>query len=245
MIKILAVLLLAIAGFYLGYKLYKSNKENNQTVSLYGALTMICALAGGIVLISYLLLKGSPWTGENKVLMRYILVFCLAVSFVFLGGKLIIRGSRGDNRLTQIAGLSWVLVTLLASGYAISYVSKMNEGWTPEKQQVIMNTCIKQNNSKSLDIAGIMNIARDTLQTDDNIVEDKIYGMVSSSFYDCPCFVKEVTKKYKNDIEYHLDIQKKGGEEKFYAAMDTLCPCGKKSYSKKEIEVVSGIPDDF
>jgi hypothetical protein len=141
MIKILAVLLLAIAGFYLGYKLYKSNKENDQTVSMYATLTMICALVGGIVLISYLLLKGSPWTGENKVLMRYILVFCLAVSFVYLGGKLIIRGRRGDDRLTQIAGLSWVLVTLLASGYAISYVSKMNEGWTSEKQKTILSRC--------------------------------------------------------------------------------------------------------
>ena len=133
MIKILAVLLLAIAGFYLGYKLYKSNKEDDQTVSMYAALTMICAVTGGIVLISYLLLKGSPWTGENKVVMRYILILCIAVSFIYLGGKLIIRGRRGDNKLTQIAGLSWVLVALLASGYALSYVSKMNEGWTPER----------------------------------------------------------------------------------------------------------------
>ena len=81
MIKILAVLLLASAGFYLGYKLYKSNKEDDQTVSMYAALTMICAVTGGIVLISYLLLKGSPWTGENKVVMRYILILCIAVSF--------------------------------------------------------------------------------------------------------------------------------------------------------------------
>ena len=244
MIKILAVLLLAIAGFYLGYKLYKSNKEDDQTVSMYATLTMICALVGGIVLISYLLLKGSPWTGENKVLMRYILVFCLALSFIYLGGKLIIRGRKGDDRLTQIAGLSWVLVTLLASGYAISYVSKMNEGWTPEKQKVLMNNCIKQNDSKSLDVSAIMNIARDTNQSDD-IIQNSIYDFVGASFYDCPCFVKEVMKKYQNDEEYHLALEKEGGEEKFYASMDTLCQCGGKSYSKEEIEVVSGIPDDF
>jgi len=151
MIKILAVLLLAIAGFYLGYKLYKSNKEEDETVSMYAAITMICAVAGGIVLISYLLLKGSSWTGENKVIMRYILILCLAVSFIYLGGKLIIRGRRADNRLTQIAGLSWVLVTLLASGYALSYVSKMNEGWTQERQKALMDKCVEQNASYGYD----------------------------------------------------------------------------------------------
>ena len=125
MIKILAVLLLAIAGFYLGYKLYKSNKEDDETVSMYAAITMICAITGGIVLITYLLLKSSPWTVENKMIMRYILILCVAVSFIYLGGKLIIRGRKAENRLTQIAGLSWVLVTLMASGYALSYVSKI------------------------------------------------------------------------------------------------------------------------
>lgn len=204
MIKILAVLLLAIAGFYLGYKLYKSNKGNDQTVSMYATLTMICALVGGIVLISYLLLKGSPWTGENKVLMRYILVFCLAVSFVYLGGKLIVRGRKGDDRLTQIAGLSWVLVTLLASGYAISYVSKMNEGWTPERQKALMDKCIEQNAS---------------------------YG------YDCPCFVEEVMKKYQTNEAYNAAM-KGGNEDKFHEAMDTLCPCGVKSYSESEVESI-------
>jgi len=211
MIKILAILLLTVAGFYLGYKLYKSNKENDQTVSMYATLTMICAIVGGIVMVSYLLLKGSPWTVENKVIMRYILIFCLAVSFIYLGGKLVIRGRKGDNRLTQIAGLSWVLVTLLAAGYSISYVSKMNVGWTPERQKALMDKCVRQNVS---------------------------YG------YDCPCFVKEVMKKYKTNEAYNAAM-KGENEDKFHNAMDTLCPCGVKSYSKEDIEVVSGIPDDF
>ena len=141
MIKILAILLLSLAGFYLGYKLYKSNKENNPTLSLYATLTMICAISGGIVLISYLLLKEDHWTGENKALFGYILVCCLSVSFLFLGAKLIIRGRKGDDRLAQIAGLSWVLVTLLASGYVLSYVSKMNDGWTDEKRATITAMC--------------------------------------------------------------------------------------------------------
>lgn len=237
MIKILAVLLLAIAGFYLGYKLYKSNKEEDETVSMYAAITMICAVAGGIVLISYLLLKGSSWTGENKVIMRYILILCLAVSFIYLGGKLIIRGRRTDNRLTQIGGLSWVLITLLSAGFSLSYVSKMNQGWTQEKQIVVLNMCIKQNDSKSLDIAAVMGMARDST-LDDSFIKDEIYNIISTSSYDCPCFVKEVTNQFKNDLDFHAALEKKGGEDKFYAGMDTLCPCGAKSYSEEEIEVI-------
>jgi hypothetical protein len=149
MIKILAVLLLSLAGFYLGYKLYKSNKENNPTLSLYATLTMICAISGGIVLTSFLMLKGDHWTGENKALLRYILVCCLTVSFLFLAAKLIIRGRKGDDRLAQIAGLSWVFVTLLASGYALSYVSKMNEGWTSERQKLLTEQCVKYNDTGS------------------------------------------------------------------------------------------------
>ena len=202
MIKILAVLLLAIAGFYLGYKLYKSNKEDDETVSMYAAITMICAITGGIVLISYLLLNGSPWTVENKMIMRYILILCVAVSFIYLGGKLIIRGRKADNRLTQIAGLSWVLVALLASGYALSYVSKMNEGWTQERQKALMDKCVEQNAS---------------------------YG------YDCPCFVKEVMNKYKTNEDYNASM-KGDVEDQFHEAMDTLCPCGVKSYSEDEVE---------
>lgn len=149
MIKILAVLLLALAGFYLGYKLYKANKENDHSISMYATLTMLCAVSGGVILISYLLLKGTPWTGENKVLMRYILICCVSLSFLFLGAKLIIRGRRGDDRLTQIAGLSWVMVALLASGFALSYVSEMNKGWTPERQKKLLEQCIKYNDTGS------------------------------------------------------------------------------------------------
>jgi len=149
MVKILAVLLLALAGFYLGYKLYKSNKENNPILSLYASLTMICALSGGIVLIAFLLLKGDHWTGENKMILRYILVSCLTISFLFLAAKLIIRGRKGENRMAQIAGLTWVLVTLLASGYALSYVSKMNDGWTAERQKQLMEQCVKYNDTGS------------------------------------------------------------------------------------------------
>jgi hypothetical protein len=206
MIKILAVLLLAIAGFYLGYKLYKSNKEDDQTVSMYAALTMICAVTGGIVLISYLLLKGSPWTGENKVVMRYILILCIAVSFIYLGGKLIIRGRRGDNKLTQIAGLSWVLVALLASGYALSYVSKMNEGWTPERQKALMDKCVEQNASYGYDCPCFVQEVMKKYKTNEDY-NAAMKGQVEDQFHEamdtlCPCGVKAYSEEEVEAVDF-------------------------------------------
>ena len=190
--KILAVLLLSLAGFYLGYKLYKANKENNPTLSLYATLTMICAISGGIVLISFLMLRGDHWTGENKALLRYILVCCLTVSFLFLAAKLIIRGRKGDNRLAQIAGLSWVLVTLLASGYALSYVSKMNDGWTTEKRDAITAKCNPSIYNCSCYLEESMKMFKDPdemtrvlSKEDDNKAKvDKFNSVIDSQ---CPC----------------------------------------------------------
>jgi len=141
MVKILAVLLLSLAGFYLGYKLYKANKDRDEGVSLYATITLICALLGGVVLITYLLLGESGWTDDSKAMMRLILVSGTGASFLFLGGSLIIRGRRSSDKLTQIAGLTWVLITLFASGYCLSYINKMNDGWTQEKREKVLSRC--------------------------------------------------------------------------------------------------------
>ena len=124
MIGILAVLLLAIAGFYLGYKLYKSNKEDDETVSMYAAITMICAITGGIVLISYLLLKGSPWTVENKVIMRYILILCVAVSFIYN------LGTSDKNNRSEKVGLFYFITLFfgLIHGFGFATYFKMISG---------------------------------------------------------------------------------------------------------------------
>ena len=57
--KLLAILLLSIAGMYLGYKLRKSSKEaNNERFAIYGGLTFLIALTGAILGTSLVLLKG-------------------------------------------------------------------------------------------------------------------------------------------------------------------------------------------
>ena len=118
---------------YLGYKLRKSSKsEENHRFSIYGGLTFLIALTGGILAMSLFLLKGEAWTIENKMTFRLIFSSVLGFMFVFLGLRLTIRARSEGNKLAQIAGLTWVLVALFISGMMITRNSKMNEGWTSE-----------------------------------------------------------------------------------------------------------------
>ncbi len=81
--KLLAnILLLSIAGMYLGYKLRKSSKEaNNERFAIYGGLTFLIALTA-ILGTSLVLLKGGAWSIENKMMFR--LIFSAVIGFMFL-----------------------------------------------------------------------------------------------------------------------------------------------------------------
>ena len=208
MVKVLAVLLLSLAGFYLGYKLYKANKEENEGVSMYATITLICALLGGLILVSYLLLRESGWTDDSKAMMRLIIVSGVGISFLFLGIKLIIRGRRSTDKLTQIAGLSWILVTLFASGFCLSYISKMNDGWTAEKRENVMNHCLKlADQGKAYNCPCFVEKAVKAYKTPDDF-----------------------TKSMENEST--------GKKEEFENKMLEDCACGGKSYSEEEVESI-------
>ena len=88
--KLLAILLLSIAGMYLGYKLRKSSKDgNNERFAIYGGLTFLIALTGGILATALFLLKGASWSIENKMMFRLIFIGVVGFMFLFLGVRLI------------------------------------------------------------------------------------------------------------------------------------------------------------
>tara|TARA_B110000046_G_scaffold113816_1_gene121034 strand:+ start:1401 stop:2036 length:636 start_codon:yes stop_codon:yes gene_type:complete len=195
--KFLAVLLLSIAGMYLGYKLRKSSKsEENHRFSIYGGLTFLIALTGGILAMSLFLLKGEAWTIENKMTFRLIFSSVLGFMFVFLGLRLTIRARSEGNKLAQIAGLTWVLVALFISGMMITRNSKMNEGWTSERQAQVMMDCEKL------------------------VIENRPYNMLCFKREVMKYFsnFEDYNKMNANEST--------GEREKFLAKMDKLCPCG-------------------
>jgi len=195
--KFLAVLLLSIAGMYLGYKLRKSSKsEENHRFSIYGGLTFLIALTGGILAMSLFLLKGEAWTIENKMTFRLIFSSVLGFMFVFFGLRLTIRASSEGNKLAQIAGLTWVLVALFISGMMITRNSKMNEGWTSERQAQVMMDCEKL------------------------VIENRPYNMLCFKREVMKDFsnFEDYNKMNANEST--------GEREKFLAKMDKLCPCG-------------------
>ena len=97
--KLLAILLLSIAGMYLGYKLRKSSKDlGSERFSIYGGLTFLIALTGGILATSLFLLKGDSWSIENKMMFRLIFISVIGLMFLFLGVRLTGKCAKSANQ---------------------------------------------------------------------------------------------------------------------------------------------------
>jgi hypothetical protein len=206
--KLLAVLLLSIAGMYLGYKLRKTSKDNqNERFAIYGGLTFLIALVGGVLATALFLLKGDVWSIENKMTFRLVFISVLGFLFAFLGVRLTGKAKSEGNRLGQIAGLTWVFVACFISGFMITRVSKMNDGWTSERQDKAMADCeklIKENRSYN-----ILCFKREVMKDFPNF-ED--YNTMNAD-------------------------ESTGKREVFLSKMDSLCPCGE-NIDESEVESV-------
>ncbi|MDB4648410.1 hypothetical protein OAF64_00285 [Crocinitomicaceae bacterium] len=206
--KLLAILLLSIAGMYLGYKLRKSSKEaNNERFAIYGGLTFLIALTGAILGTSLVLLKGGAWSIENKMMFRLIFSAVIGFMFLFLGVRLIAKAKNEGNKLGQIAGLTWVLVACFVSGLMITRVSKMNDGWTTERKGKVMADCEKLIN------------------------ENRAYNVLCFKREVIKAF-----PNFEDYNKMNAD-ESTGKREKFLEKMDELCPCGE-NIDESEVESV-------
>ena len=206
--KLLAILLLSIAGMYLGYKLRKSSKDaNNERFVIYGGLTFLIALTGGILATALFLLKGASWSIENKMMFRLIFIGVVGFMFLFLGVRLIGKARSEGNKLGQIAGLTWVLVAFFVSGIMITRTSKMNDGWTIERKEKVMADCEKLINENRP--FNVLCFKREVIKRFPNF-ED--YNKMNAD-------------------------ESTGKRDKFLADMDELCPCGE-NIDEAEVESV-------
>ena len=207
--KLLAVILLSIAGMYLGYKLRKSSKDNdNQRFSIYGGLTFLSALVGGLSILSFLLLKGDEWSIESKMTFKMILFGLIGFTFSFLGLRLLMNGRKEHNKLAQIAGMTWILVALFATGLMITRNSKMNDGWTSEKQAQVMSSC------------------------------EGMADQGNSLNCPCYVREVMTTFKTPEDYNNAMENESTGKKADFLAKMTEDCPCGATSYDESEVETV-------
>ena len=207
--KLLAVLLLSIAGMYLGYKLRKSSKDtNNERFEIYVGLTFLIALTGGILATALFLLKGESWTIENKMMFRLICFAVVGLMFVLIGVRLTASAKRDGNKLGQIAGLTWVVVACFVSGLMITRTNKMNDGWTTERQAQVMSACegmADQGNSFNCPcyVREVMNAFKNPL-----------------------------------DYNKAMEDESSGKKAGFIAKMEEDCPCGGASFDESEVESI-------
>ena len=193
----------------LGYKLRKSSKGiESKHFSTYGGLTFLIALVGIVSIFSYLFLKGDSWTIENKMSFQLITSSLVGLSFVFLGLRLLRDARKEGDKLAQITGLTWVFAALFASGLVISFVSKMNDGWTLEKQAQVMSSC------------------------------EGMADQGNSFNCPCYVREVMVTFENPEDYNNAMENEKNGKKTHFLAKMSDDCTCGAISYDESEVESV-------
>ena len=206
--KFIALIIATALAMFLGYRLRKSSKnENNERLYIYGGLTFLFALAGGISALSLMLLKGDAWTIENKMMFRLIFSAVIGFMFLFLGVRLIAKAKNEGNKLGQIAGLTWVLVACFVSGLMITSVSKMNDGWTTERKAKVMADCEKLIN------------------------ENRAYNVLCFKREVIKAF-----PNFEDYNKMNAD-ESTGKREKFLEKMDKLCQCGE-NIDESEVESV-------
>jgi hypothetical protein len=207
--KLLAILLLSIAGMYLGYKLRKSSKDSqNERFAIYGGLTFLIALTGGILATSLFLLKGESWTIENKMTFRLIFTCVIGFMFVLLGVRLAGKAKSEGNKLAQIAGITWVFVASFVSGLMVTKTMKMNEGWTSERQAQVMSAC-------------------EGMADQGNSFNCPCYVReVMNAF------------KNPDDYNKAMENESSGKKADFIVKMDEDCPCGGASFDESEVESI-------
>lgn len=207
--KFIALIIATALAMFLGYRLRKSSKnENNERLYIYGGLTFLFALAGGISALSLMLLKGDAWTIENKMMFKYVLYGAFGLIFLLLGVKLLLNARKEKNILGQITGLVWVAATIFVFGMLISRNSKMNDGWTSERKSNLMSSC-------------------EGLADQGKPYNCPCYVREVIEKFPNP-----------EDYNKAMEDESTGKKEELLIAMDEDCPCGVASYDESEIESV-------
>ena len=84
-----------LAGSFLGYKLIKKSKnEQNTLLKLVGFITLMSSTFGCIIILSFLKLKGTEWSDDNKELFGLISILSISVPILLIGLKLLLKGRK-------------------------------------------------------------------------------------------------------------------------------------------------------
>ena len=141
-------------------------------------------------------------------MFRLICISIIGFMFVFLGVRLTGKAKSEGNNLAQIAGLTWVFVACFICGLMITKTTKMNDGWTSERQAQVMSAC------------------------------EGMADQGKSFNCPCYVREVINTFKNPSDYNKAMEDESSGKKADFIAKMDGDCPCGGASFDESEVESI-------
>ncbi|MFT6502684.1 MAG: hypothetical protein ACJASQ_002811 [Crocinitomicaceae bacterium] len=138
--KIAIVTLLALALIFLAFKLKKKAKQNNDQNLRFTSLLFL--LKGIILLVvgnTYVVLKSKGLSSENMQNLILISTVTIGLCLLIIGLRFLLQSKKTGFKLGMAGGAIWILVAIGGLYGGLKVASKMNSGWTKERQTAILN----------------------------------------------------------------------------------------------------------
>lgn len=138
--KIAIITVLALALVFLAFKLKKKAKQDNdQNLRFVSLLFLLKGIALLIVGNTYVVLKSKGLSSENMQNLILISTVTIGLCLLIIGFKFFIQSKKSDFKLGMAGGAIWILVVIGGIYGGLKVASKMNSGWTQERQESILN----------------------------------------------------------------------------------------------------------
>jgi membrane-associated HD superfamily phosphohydrolase len=124
----------------LAFKLKKKAKQNNDQNLRFTSLLFL--LKGIILLIvgnTYVVLKSKGLSSENMQNLILISTVTIGLCLLIIGLRFLLQSKKSGFKLGMAGGAIWILVAIGGLYGGLKVASKMNSGWTKERQTAILN----------------------------------------------------------------------------------------------------------
>ena len=138
--KIAIITVLALILFFLAFKLKKKAKQDNDQNLRFFSLLFL--LKGTVLLIvgnTYVVLKSKGLTSENVQNLIFISTVTVGLGLLIVGLRFLLQSKKSGFKLGMAGGAIWILVAFGGIYGGLKVSSKINSGWTKERQKAILD----------------------------------------------------------------------------------------------------------
>ena len=140
--QLLYILGVGLVAIILGIFLNRESKrKKNAKNSVFALIIILFSLNVLVIGSAHTILHFKAWSDDSKQLFYYIVLVSFVLTFLVIGLQLFRNARQSKSRLALVTSVIWVSGVLISLVLGYRWVSKMNNGWTKEKENQILDRC--------------------------------------------------------------------------------------------------------